>query len=152
MAKAKQPSAKLGKATALRSPEWRRHGGDVRGRLSYARKRPARVLQCAHCRGIAHLFSATAKQAYACRCVAQQRQRHPWNRNGTAMLGQAAEWHRTGQPRRNVDWHSHDMQRQGRAKHLQATALQRKSSSDNRKNSNGIAPLRKLRNGRANCS
>ena len=45
-----------------------------------------------------------------------------------------------------------DKQRQGRAKSLQATALQRKSSSDNRKNSNGIAPLRKLRNGRANCS
>lgn len=41
------------------------------------------------------------------------------------MLGQAAEWHRTGQPRRNVDWHSHDMQRNSKAKQRDSNACQR---------------------------
>ena len=37
--------AALGKATVMLRSDWHRHGGDVRGQLSYAQKRPAKATQ-----------------------------------------------------------------------------------------------------------
>lgn len=125
-------NAALGRATARRTTDWRRYGGDVRGRLSYAQKRPAKVLQCAHCRGIARLFSATAKPS-----LEPQWQSAAQNSTGMAL-------NRTAKAQRGLAQSRH-------ATELQSVALQRRSKAIPSK---GIAVLcaDRQRQGRAGRS